>query len=59
MDFMHYGTVALGVLIVWLLYKVTRETRRFIESNERRMFREIRADVGSRRRTVGVRTRRG
>jgi hypothetical protein len=58
MDLMDYGTMALGMLMIWLLYKVTRETRQFIASDKRRVFREIRASGTSRPRTARVSTRR-
>ncbi len=58
MDLMDYGTIALAVLMVWLLYKVTRETRQFIASDKRRVFREVRASAASRPRAVGAKARR-
>jgi hypothetical protein len=36
MDFMDYGTIALAALMIWLLYKVTVETREFIAAERHR-----------------------
>jgi hypothetical protein len=47
MDYMHLGIIALAAVMVGLLYSVTRATRAFIESDKRRVFREVRA-TGSR-----------
>ena len=43
MDYMNLGIIVLAAVMVWLLYKVTKETRQFIASNKRRVVREVRA----------------
>ena len=53
MDYLHLGIAALAAVMVWLLYSVTRETRRFLESDERRIFRAVRATRASPRHEDG------
>jgi hypothetical protein len=58
MELLHYGTIALAALMVWLLYRVTRETRQFMALDKRRVFRRIRPAAASEPHTPGVKTRR-
>ena len=58
MDYMNLGIIVLAAVMVWLLYKVTKETRQFIASNKRRVVREVRATGSDRQRTATVKIRR-
>jgi hypothetical protein len=58
MDYINLGIIVLAAVMVWLLYRVTKETRQFIASDKRRVFREVRATGADRPRTATVRIRR-
>jgi hypothetical protein len=58
MEYMDLGIIVLAALMVWLLYKVTQETRAYTTTQQRYVLREARSEAPHDRLAGGTRPRR-